>query len=280
MMRPVPPEGRVTVPVPRLASLLVATIPAETVKPPVKVLIPFKLSVLPPTLVSRPEPETTPVKVRSEPLVFMTVGALSKALLPIEDARFVEIKVPPAMTRSRVNEKLEVPFKRSVAPVFTVMVALFVFARTPARREVVEPATSRVPPLMTRLPRLTSAFARAIQLLPVLVSVYSLRVNVALVGPRKSQRCVPPMEASPERTRAWTALIWLKPPLLTMAPLPPTPAPAIVTMRLPKLRALAVREPPKSRVAPEATVTASPTLPSEKLSRMTSVPPLMRVPPL
>ena len=147
---------------PRLAALLVATMPAETVRPPVKVLMPFRLRMLPPTLLKRPEPETTPVKVRSEPLVFMTVGALSKALLPIEDAAVVEIKVPPAMMRSRVNEKLEVPFRSSVAPVLTVMVALFVFARTPARMEVVEPATSRVPPLTTRLPRLTSAFPRAI----------------------------------------------------------------------------------------------------------------------
>ena len=243
-------------------------------------MMPFRLSVLAPCLVSRPEPETTPDKVRSEPLVFMTVGALSKALLPIEEAAFVEIKVPPAMTRSRVNEKLEVPFRRSVAPVLTVMVALFVFARTPARIEVVDPATSRVPPLTTMLPRLTLALARAIQLLPVLVSVYSLRVSVELDGPRRSQRCVPPMAASPERTSVWTALIWRKPPLLTMAPLPPTPAPAMVTMRAPRLRASAVSEPPKSRVAPEATVMASPTLPSEKLSRMTSVPPLMRVPPL
>ena len=67
-------------------------------------MMPFRLSVLAPCLVSRPEPETTPDKVRSEPLVFMTVGALSKALLPMDDAAVVEIKVPPAMTRSRVNE--------------------------------------------------------------------------------------------------------------------------------------------------------------------------------
>ena len=87
----------------------------------------------------------------------------------------------------------------------TVMVALLVLARTPAAMFVGEPASSSVPPLTTILPRLTVALARAIQLEPVLVSVYSFRVSVELEVPRRSQRCVPPMEASPERAKAWMA---------------------------------------------------------------------------
>ena len=101
--RPVEPEGTVSVPVPKPAALVVVTTPAWTEMPPVKVLAALRLSVLAPILVSRPEPETTPVVVRSKPLVLTTVAAFRLMLLPMAAAAPCEMSVPPAMTTSRVR---------------------------------------------------------------------------------------------------------------------------------------------------------------------------------
>ena len=199
----------------------------------------------------------------AEPVVTVALGSTAKV-------------APDSRVRSRVKPvKFTLPPKERVAPDLTVMTLGVV---VPARTWV-EPRMANVPWATVRLPSVTVGPLMPMVFVPVLVRVKPAKSRLR-PKPFRSQRCVPPMEALPDKVTACRALVWAKFELLTIAPRLPTPVPAMVTVRPERLMLLATAEPERSKVAPAAIATAVPAAPSAASLLMRSVPPSTRVAPV
>jgi len=110
-----------------------------------------------------------------------------------------------------------------------------------------------VPSFTSMSPLVTFVATKEIRFAPTLVSLWPARFSVAVVLPRMSQRAGPPIDASPLRVTKRKALI-CEAPELTIAPLPPTPVPAMVTSSAPRFWPLTSRVPPPLTKVPPAVV--------------------------